>query len=66
MDNDLDLQAQQAAEKHLEACYDWLEAEDGDVEEPDMAGLFCGCLTCQVRETLHAAYPFLRQLALSE
>lgn len=60
---DLDLQAQNAAEAHLEACWAWL---DDDGPEPDMAGPFCGCATCLVRETLHAAWPYLRQLALVE
>ncbi len=50
--------AQQAAEEHLQAC--WANLDD-DGEEPETAAPFCGCLTCEVRETLHAAYPFLVQ-----
>lgn len=50
------LHAQQAAEEHLEAC--WAHLND-DAPEPDTAAPFCGCLTCEVRETLHAAHPHL-------
>ena len=50
--------AQKAAEEHLEACW---AAENGVGPEPeDTLAPFCGCLTCEVREVLHAAYPHLR------
>lgn len=51
--------AQQAAEEHIRACWLWLN-EDGP--EPVMLDVFCGCLTCEVRETLHAAQPHLRAM----
>lgn len=66
MEDGLDLQAQRAAEEHLTACWQWLDSEDDDGPELDMAGPFCGCETCLVRETLHAAWPFLKRLALEE
>lgn len=53
--------AQAAAEEHLEACWTHLHDEE-QVPEPDTAAPFCGCLTCEVRETLHAAYPHLRAM----
>jgi hypothetical protein len=65
--DDLFFKAQQAAEAHLERCFDAMDAEeqdDGrDVESPAIAP-FCGCARCQVRETLHAAWPVLREAAL--
>lgn len=53
------LAAQQAAEAHIEACWAHLHDEG---PEPDTLAPFCGCLTCEVREILHAAMPHLRQL----
>ena len=41
-----------------------MDDEEPEIEMPDMAGPFCGCMTCQVRETLHAAWPSLRAAAL--
>lgn len=58
--------AQQAAEHHLEACYALLNDEEEEAEGPETLAPFCGCFTCQVRETLHAAWPHLRALALEE
>lgn len=52
--------AQIAAEEHLMACWDYLH-DDGE-EPEDLAGPFCGCQTCEVRETLHAAYPHLQEM----
>lgn len=52
--------AQRAAEAHLAACHDYLMEED--LPEPDTAGPFCGCITCEVREVLHAAYPHLARM----
>lgn len=52
--------AQRAAEEHVRACYAYLHDEG---PEPDgLAAPFCGCPACDVRETLHAAYPHLRAL----
>lgn len=65
---DLGEQAQQAAEKHLDACWAALDAhEEGDEAEwPDLAAPFCGCQTCEVREVLHVAWPYLRRAAHEE
>lgn len=65
---DFGREAQAAAEMHLEACELSLMGED---EEPievdvDMAGPYCGCTTCVVRETLHAAWPILIEAARAE
>lgn len=63
MNVDLGLQAQHAAETHLNECWEALDAENEGavgVQWPDMAGPFCGCQTCEVREVLHAAWPILR------
>jgi len=64
----LDLQhdAQQAAELRLMTAVDMLMSDDSDwqPEWDDLAGPFCGCDTCVVREVLDAAWPFLRQVAL--
>lgn len=52
--------AHRAAEEHLTACVESMH--DDDVPEPDTAGPYCGCTTCDVREVLHAAYPHLRAM----
>jgi hypothetical protein len=67
----LEIAAQDAAEYRLEYAHATLMDEDEldrDLEEygEELAGPFCGCLTCEVRETLDAAYPFLKKLALLE
>lgn len=51
--------AQEAAEEHLMQCW---ESVDDDVVEPDTLAPFCGCMTCEVREVLHAAYPHLKAM----
>jgi len=61
---DFGAQAQRAAETHLEACWTSFRAEDyEDVETlppSPSVGPFDGCQTCEVREMLHAALPFLQ------
>lgn len=55
-------EAHQAAERHLTACYDALEAEEfgaEDVTWPDLDAPFCGCMTCVTREILSAGWPAL-------
>ena len=55
-------QAQREAEDHLVRCWDWFyEQQDGEEPKRDDPAIapFCGCMTCQVRETLAAATPFL-------
>ncbi len=66
--DDLGQLAHQAAEKHLEACWEALDAEsEGEVVDwPETIAPFCGCLTCQVRETLSAAWPLLIRAAQAE
>lgn len=57
-DIDWGLIAHQNAEKHLEACYEALEAEEegeADIESPACAP-FCGCNTCVVREVVYASW----------
>lgn len=54
--------AQRAAEEHLAACQEAMYATEGiddpqDWPESPSIGPFCGCDTCVVRETLHAAWP---------
>jgi len=59
--------AQKAAEKHLAACNEALFAiEDGQEVESPASAPFCGCDTCQVRETLYAAWPILERWAVEE
>jgi hypothetical protein len=53
------LAAQQAAEDHIAACWAYLH---DDAPEPETAAPFCGCLVCEVRETLHAATPHLYRM----
>lgn len=57
-------EAQQAAEDHLDALDEALGLqEDGasiDWSAYDAAAPYCGCRTCTVRETLHAAWPVLK------
>lgn len=66
--DELYAKAQQVAEEHLAACLEAFDAESmgEDVEWPDIRAPFDGCLTCQVRETLHAAMPILREIAVTE
>jgi len=59
-------EAQRAAELRLMTAVDMLlNEDDGWVPEWDsLAGPFCGCDTCVVREVLDAAWPHMRALAL--
>lgn len=61
MTDNHDLAAQRAAEERLELAYAILNEDiDEDSELADqLAGPFCGCMTCEVREVLDAAYPHL-------
>lgn len=56
--------AQQAAERHLNDTWDRFHCEQDEGEDDtwdNWTGMapFCGCGTCEVRETLHAAWPHL-------
>lgn len=71
LERDYGVEAQKAAEQHLEAIYEFEETyleeyPNGDVMESPSVGPWCGCLTCVVRETLHAAWPSLREAARIE
>lgn len=70
--HELEVEAQRAAEFRLAAANEflWLEEEGefaGIHEEAkamtDLAGPYCGCDTCLVREVLDAAWPYLYRLA---
>lgn len=63
---DLGVEAQRAAEAHLEACQEaqWDNDEGGDMESPASAP-FCGCDTCVVREVLFAAWDIIFEAAKS-
>lgn len=61
---DYGLEAQQAAEQRLEACWEALDQE-GVVDSPECAP-FCGCRTCEIREVLDAAWPLLMEAARAE
>lgn len=64
---DFGIVAQKAAEAHLQACMDALDAEqDGDEIQSPASAPFCGCDTCCVREVLFAAWPFLLKEAGQE
>ena len=72
---DFGLQAQKAAEEHLARCNEalWDDAGDsmlagikGAVTDSPASAPYCGCDTCVVRETLHAAWPFLLLAAEEE
>jgi len=58
--------AQHAAENHIEAVYEYFRlAEEATQEELEQFGddpsygPFCSCVTCEVREILHAALPVI-------
>ena len=66
---DWGLLAQEAAEAHLQLCEQWMDYNEEfdpqeftrpDGEDPSV-GPFCGCTTCIVRETLHAAWPIIER-----
>jgi hypothetical protein len=46
-------------ENHLSQCYSVLLDEDCD-DSFQSFDVFCGCHTCVQRETLHAAFEYLR------
>jgi hypothetical protein len=69
--DDLSMLAQRSAEERLHLAADLLfEENDGLADEHPayavLAGPYCGCDTCVVREVLDAAWPFLKQIALME
>jgi hypothetical protein len=60
-DIDHGLAMQQAAERHINlvwaAFYQAEDDEDGEDIVSPAVGPFCGCTTCEVRETLAGAWP---------
>jgi hypothetical protein len=68
---ELEKRAQQRAEMRLEMAHAILLGEDNDEPLPmdheavELAGAFDGCITCEVREALDAAWPYLQRLAWS-
>ena len=69
---DYGILAQRAAEERLSILGELLDAEMEDWDaiearlEPPAQAPYCGCGTCDVRETLVAAWPFLLMAAREE
>lgn len=65
---ELEQHAQRAAEERIELAHVSLEEIpdelEGEISET-LAGPYCGCTTCDVREILDAAWPYLQRLAAS-
>lgn len=66
LEPDFGAQAQRAAVKHLEECWQWRDNDENDdwgdegrKDDPASAP-FDGCTTCEVREVLEAAWPILK------
>lgn len=67
-ERDYGLEAHNAAAAHLQECWDYLSYVNGLVETDNVESVgedpasapFCGCDTCQIREILWAAWPFVR------
>lgn len=61
-ESDIAERAHKAAEDHLDACWEALDAwEHGDSEVTSLAlDAFCGCQTCVVREVLYAVWDIVR------
>ena len=74
MSDDVEKRLDQLAEKagdaalmRLERAYhELMYDEDYDGSGSPPLAPFCGCFTCIVRETLDAAYPYLREAARLE
>jgi hypothetical protein len=62
---DLERMAQRAAEQRMHDAWASLEIDIDDEALPvELAGAYCGCLTCDVREVLDAAWPYLYRMAI--
>lgn len=60
----LERAAQQAAERRVHDAQASLDVDlDDEALDVELAGAYCGCLTCDVREVLDAAWPFLYHAA---
>jgi hypothetical protein len=69
---ELEQKMQKAGELRLAAANFTLFEEEQDEEKPEelageeLAGPYCGCDTCIVREVLSAAWPHMLELARQE
>jgi hypothetical protein len=66
---DYEYEAHKAAEAHLAALGEALDLEEEgepNVVWPDSAGPYDGCQTCEIRETLYAAWPIMQERAAAE
>lgn len=61
--DELEESMQRAAERRLAMANDSLFDEGDDLAPLELAGAYCGCDTCVVREVLDAAWPFMYRLA---
>jgi hypothetical protein len=70
--DELEQAMQRVAEARLNAADEWLWVEDEGEhaglhdtvpDGPELAGPYCGCTTCIVREVLDAAWPYAYRLA---
>lgn len=62
LESDFGAQAQREAEDHITrvwAHYNQDESGEGDGSDSPAVGAFDGCQTCEVREVLMAAMPFI-------
>lgn len=64
-ERDYGLEAQRAAEEHLERLYEADEMDEYPEDYPALAP-FCGCTTCIVREVLYVGWPILEEAVLAE
>jgi hypothetical protein len=68
----LELEAQRVAERRLAYAGATLYHDEQEIDPEEefkgeeLAGPYCGCDTCMVREALDAAYPFLAELGRRE
>jgi len=60
----IEKRAQRAGEQRFDMAMDSVYSEDEDAyENLELAGPFCGCTTCVVREILDAAWPHMYEMA---
>lgn len=61
----LEQQAQRAGERRIHDAHATLDVDlDDGGQDVELAGAYCGCLTCDVREVLDAAWPYLYRIAV--
>jgi len=74
--HDFGIEAQKAAEHHLQNCAEMLDVEEqwgqGEAEgrktmwDTEPIGPYCGCDVCIVREVLYAGWPIAEESVLDE